>query len=175
MLTANTNTSARISATLLFISALLLSSMIPGGPVESRDFSHYSPFILAAFNTFLTLLGLASFIIPLLLLRQWRHSGLAATLCGGSYFLVYALDLLQIFPLSVTPMPDLLRWLETLGLILSVPLTIIAAGTLHTTETSAADAVSPPRLSRQRLLIMAALLPAAAAIIVFATLAAMGR
>lgn len=175
MATSNSNRSRRISALLLFISALLLSSMIPGGPVESRDFSHYSPLILAAFNTFLTLLGLASFIIPLLLLRQWRHSGLAAILCAASYFLVYALDLLQIFPLSATPMPDLLRWLETLGLILSVPLTVFAAGALQTTGTTATDTVPSPRLSRQRLLIMAALLSAAAAIIVFATLAAMGR
>ena len=37
---------------LLIVSALLLSSLIPGGPVEHRDFSHIHPIILGRVQYF---------------------------------------------------------------------------------------------------------------------------
>ena len=37
---------------LLILSSGLLVSLIPGGSIETRDFSHINPIILGAFNAF---------------------------------------------------------------------------------------------------------------------------
>ena len=47
-------------AVLLVVSSFLLAILVPGGPIETRSFSHISPLILGSFNTFLTLLGMLS-------------------------------------------------------------------------------------------------------------------
>jgi hypothetical protein len=48
---------------LLLLSTLLFWTLIPGGPVETRRFSHLSPFILGSFNKFLAVLGLGSLVV----------------------------------------------------------------------------------------------------------------
>ncbi|KCZ50783.1 hypothetical protein [Hyphomonas pacifica] len=112
---------------LLVASAANLCVMVPGGPIEERDFSAISPVILGSFNLFLTLLGLSSFALAYLIASK-RYSGyILASLIGLGYFAVYALDLTFIFPKSPTPMPALLFKLEWLGIFLSVPLILGAA------------------------------------------------
>mgnify|MGYP000271173637 CR=1 FL=1 len=56
-------------ALLLALSAINLALMIPGGFVETRDFSAYPASVLAAFNIFLTVLGLGSLVIGLAVAR----------------------------------------------------------------------------------------------------------
>ena len=56
-------------ALLLALSAINLALMIPGGFVETRDFSAYPASVLAAFNIFLTVLGLGSLVLAWL---TWR-------------------------------------------------------------------------------------------------------
>ena len=62
---------------LLLLSGILLSLLVPGGPIEHRDFSQINPAILLGFNIFLTLLGLGSFILTLYI---WKEKLLAMKL-----------------------------------------------------------------------------------------------
>ncbi|MEL6930545.1 MAG: hypothetical protein AAFO95_18205, partial [Cyanobacteria bacterium J06600_6] len=39
---------------LLALSSGLLTSLVPGGLIETRSFAHINPLILGSFNTFLT-------------------------------------------------------------------------------------------------------------------------
>ncbi|WP_221797186.1 hypothetical protein [Oceanobacter mangrovi] len=116
---------ARVTTVLMVISATLLSAMIPGGPVETRDFSAYSPVILGSFNTFLTLLGLLSYGTAWFTWRRQRWALICASLCGAGYFMVYAADLVQLFPQSPIAMPAALLVMEVIGLVLAVPLLIL--------------------------------------------------
>lgn len=129
---------------MLIISAALLTALVPGGVVESRDFSHITPLILIGFNLFLTVLVFGSCLLGL----QWirKPASLTTTLCAGvSYFLVYLLDLLAIFPVSPTPMSELLWAIEVTGLVLALPLIIISAYYLMKEEKSHAhDPIAIP-------------------------------
>ncbi|HHH37528.1 MAG TPA: hypothetical protein ENK77_02805 [Epsilonproteobacteria bacterium] len=107
---------------LLVISALLLSSLIPGGPIENRDFSRIDPSILLSFNIFLTILGLGSFILAIYTLKMHRWAYLLAFVAGMSYFTVYAIDLYEIFPKSPTEMSATLLAVEMTGAIVALPL-----------------------------------------------------
>jgi len=106
----------------LIVSAALLSSLIPGGPIENRDFSHIHPGILGAFNVFLTTLDLGSFVLAFFALKQRQWALNAAVYAAVSYFAVYAVDLAQIFPRSPTPMSFYLALIEVLGMSAAVPL-----------------------------------------------------
>lgn len=113
-------------AVLLVLSAVSLGILIPGGPIENRDFSHMSPFTLGIFNIFLTVLGVGSLALVYFSVAGSEIALIAAVLCGISYFLVYALDLGKIFPVSPDRMPRALFWIEVVGLILSIVLTILS-------------------------------------------------
>lgn len=163
---------AAFTALLLVISATLLSAMIPGGPVETRDFSHYNPLLLGSFNTFLTLLGLLSYGAAWFVWRRQRWALICAGLCGVGYFLVYAADLAQLFPQSPLPMPGALLVMEIAGLLLSLPLMILPL-LIKTDIGPAQKASNLPRL--QVLLSVGILSALALAIITFATVSAMGQ
>lgn len=111
---------------LLVLSALMFSVLIPGGPIETRNFSHIHPAILASFNIFLTTLGIGSLFAAYYVWKGTRGAILAAALCGFGYLVVYLLDLLTIFPVSSDAMPPMLWGIETAGTILSVPLTLLS-------------------------------------------------
>ena len=101
--------------------------MVPGGFVESRDFSHIAPLILGGFNIFLTTLGMISLFLAYFIYKNQKWAVWSAFLCGLSYFIVYTIDLAELFPQSPTPMPILLFMLEILGTVLSIPLMYFAA------------------------------------------------
>lgn len=107
---------------LLFVSAINLTLMIPGGFIESRDFSHINPMILGGFNVFLTTLGMVSLFLIYFNRRNHTWARRISLLCGLSYLFVYVIDVLKIFPQSPTPMPLSLLILEILGIALAIPL-----------------------------------------------------
>lgn len=122
---------------LLLLSAIMLAALIPGGPVETRNFAHIDPVILGGFNAFLTILGLASIFLVYLTFRGQPAAFIAAALCGLGYFLIYVLDLLKIFPVSPDPMPVALWGIEVAGTTVSLPLMVLATmAALHTTGRS---------------------------------------
>ncbi|WP_339442915.1 hypothetical protein [Pseudomonas hunanensis] len=103
--------------TLLIASVINLSLMVPGGFVETRDFSGYPAIVLGAFNVFLTVLGLGSLVLAFIVARKGRGYGLSA-LAGLAFVCVYLLDLGRIFPVPPNPMSPLLATLEWLGTVL---------------------------------------------------------
>ena len=126
-------TAYRAVSTLLLISGLLLSALAPGGPIETRDFSHILGLVLGAFNGFLTVLGLGSFVLAWLVLKQqcrWYWPFLT----GVGYFLVYGLDLLGVFPVSPSPMSQALWSIEVAGMIVSLPLMTLSGMSLQHIE-----------------------------------------
>lgn len=164
-----------VVVTLLLMSALMLGALIPGGPIETRDFSHIAPLTLGAFNVFLTALGLASFAVAYLVYTQRRTGGLAAAACGLGYFVVYVLDLAELFPTSPDAMPTALRAIEIAGAVLAVPLVTYALVLAPDRAASTAPADGGPPVFVWRVWALAAALAVGAAIVAYATRAAMGR
>ena len=155
----------RTTTALLTMSALNLALMVPGGFVETRTFAGYSVSVLAAFNVFLTGLGIGSLILAFRILRTGR-SGLAAPAAGLAYVAVYGLDLLRIFPIATTPMSMTLATMEWGGTALGAA--TVLAGVLSIagkTDTRAPE----KRLPRWVVILIAAM---ALAIVTFATLSA---
>ena len=116
-------------ALLLALSAINLALMIPGGFVETRDFSAYPASVLAAFNIFLTVLGLGSLVLAWLTWRGGVRRVWSMAAAVG-FAAVYLLDLFEIFPVTPVPMSALLETLEWLGTTLAVLLgvAVVAAG-----------------------------------------------
>ncbi len=109
---------------MLVLSFLLLASLIPGGPIETRDFSHIPTALLLGFNVFLALLGLGSLALAFGAWRRCSGAYLGSSLAGVAYFLVYALDLAGLFPTSPSAMGAPLLAVELAGLAVAVALTI---------------------------------------------------
>ncbi|MEM1281190.1 MAG: hypothetical protein AAGG53_14495, partial [Cyanobacteria bacterium P01_H01_bin.152] len=171
----------------LAVSAVALSSLVPGGPIETRSFAHIHPILLGSFNTFLTTLSILSLLLVYFVLQSQRWALGAAAVCGLSYFLVYGLDLAQVFPVSPDVMPATLLNIEVLGTVLSVPLTLLAgqAARQHTQPSrdtlsyaSEGTAIALPNpgqiVTRKRLGFALGLGLLAMSIITFATRSAMG-
>ncbi|AFY37826.1 hypothetical protein Lepto7376_1483 [[Leptolyngbya] sp. PCC 7376] len=167
-------------AGLLGISGLALSSLVPGGPIETRSFAHINPVTLGVFNTFLTTLTLGSLILVYFVLKSERWAMLGAALCGLSFFGVYVADLAVIFPVSPDAMPPALLTIEILGTILSLPLMFFAVQAwralnqpafvgAHTPQTHTAQTTQP-----WQLVLGFAVSVIGLGIIIFATHAAMG-
>ncbi|MGX7745227.1 hypothetical protein [Rhodopseudomonas parapalustris] len=151
---------------LLVASALNLALMVPGGFVETRDFSAYPAIVLGAFNVFLTVLGLGSLVLAYLVIRTGRAYGWAG-LAGLAFVGVYLLDLGRIFPVTPNPMSTLLATLEWIGTALGAALAVssVVRGAAGTT-TSARPTLPLP--------VVLALVVVALIIVAFATKSAMG-
>tara|TARA_R110002020_G_scaffold10417_7_gene40060 strand:+ start:715 stop:1203 length:489 start_codon:yes stop_codon:yes gene_type:complete len=151
---------------LLVASALNLASMVPGGFVETRDFSAYPSIVLAAFNVFLTVLGLGSLVLAYTITKTgsgYRWS----TLAGIGFVGVYLLDLYRIFPVPPNPMSTLLATLEWIGTGLGLALVIAS---LVVSQRAVATSATPS-LPRP---VMLGLGLVALIIVAFATKSAMG-
>lgn len=159
-------TTSRAVAALLLISAMLLISLAPGGPVETRDFSHIPTLILGLFNVFLTVLGLGSILLSWLVYRR-RSRWVWPFLAGVGYFVVYGLDLLAIFPVSPTAMNQALWAIEVGGMIVACPLMILSSLGLRHSDGRHSDALMPRAA-------MVAAAVSGLAIVVFTTISAMG-
>lgn len=114
------------AALLLILSGALLASLIPGGPIETRDFSAIPLSVLILFNLFLTTLGFGSFILALACIYGGRYVGKWVFLAGLSYQLVYLADILGVFPQTPTAMSNHLLVAEITGILLSALLITLA-------------------------------------------------
>ncbi|MEM9121547.1 MAG: hypothetical protein AAGD09_27285 [Cyanobacteria bacterium P01_F01_bin.56] len=167
------------TAALLGLSGMALSTLVPGGPIETRSFAHINPFTLGAFNTFLTTLCIGSLLLVYFVWQAERWAIIAAACFGLSYLGVYSLDLAQIFPVSPDAMPPALLIIEVWGAIAAVPLTLMAMQALraanHETPATAPPVhlkTSPFSLISTTTIIGVILI--GLGIIVFATRSAMG-
>jgi len=156
-----------VVAVLLVASAVNLTLMVPGGFVETRDFSAYPAMVLGAFNIFLTVLGLGSFILAYALAKSGRGYAWAA-LAGLAYVAVYLLDLGRIFPVPPNEMSTLLATLEWVGTALGVGLAVAALALRGHTGAQSAPGTRLPVPALVGLALVAVV------IVAFATRSAMG-
>lgn len=101
---------------------VLLTILVPGGPVETRGFTHINPKILSVFNVFLTSVGIISLLLIYFVFKNQKWSYLMSFFCGLTYFIIYAIDLGDLSPVSPTAMPLVLFMIEIIGSIVSLPL-----------------------------------------------------
>ncbi len=163
--------SIRLVVTILLAASVAnLSLMIPGGNIETREFTEYSPIVLACFNIFLTSLGFGSLAVCYFVYKQDKWYVISAIL-GAAYMAVYLLDLGHIFPVSLNPMPPTLAKLEWIGLVLGGTLTAAAILALHGRKQESVSFQKPklPLMVKIILTILAAL------IVIYATISAMGH
>lgn len=164
-----------ITSTLLLLSAVMLGTLIPGGPIETRNFSHIDPLILGAFNTFLTALGLLSLLLAYFLLSGGKQTAfLTSAFAGVSFLVVYVLDLGRIFPVSPDPMPHALRIIETAGAAISLPLAVISIALAREVDGNGRNRKHWAFTRRYAFVIVPVIL-IGIAIVAFATYSAMGE
>ena len=109
--------------------------MVPGGPVETRDFSHLEPRVAWAFNIFLTSIFLLAIVLIYFLQQKQKWAYQLTGVVGLVFFLVFVLDLGKIFPVSPDPMSPLLLVMEIMGLIFAVLLMWLPYKTIKMTDT----------------------------------------
>lgn len=165
-------------AGLLGFSGIALSTLVPGGPIETRSFAHIHPISLGIFNVFLTTLCLGSLLLVYFVLKSERWATIAAALCGFSYLGVYGLDLAQIFPVSPDGMPPALLAIEVIGTLVSFPLMALSIQALQKQSAFAPAIDTSESLSLKRSQLVTGFVGLgllALGIIIFATRSAMGQ
>ncbi|AWZ00113.1 hypothetical protein RHODOSMS8_00559 [Rhodobiaceae bacterium] len=158
---------------LLIVSIALLSSLIPGGPIENREFGHLGVAAVLTFNIFLAALILTSVFAVVLTWKRSHFGGGLAFLCSIGFAGVYLLDLLEIFPTSPTAMSAPLYYVESIGLIVA-GLLMAASKPLKLSKRDARTARAQHRpfsLSVQTVFVVLAV---TVGIVVFATVSALG-
>ncbi|RLQ89521.1 hypothetical protein D8780_09075 [Notoacmeibacter ruber] len=95
------------------------ATLVPGGPVETRDFKALGGAVFWGFNVYLIALGLTALLAGGMALKGKRSAGWLAIICGWNYLFVVFLDLGEVFPRSSDPMPFLLGVIEILDAILA--------------------------------------------------------
>lgn len=113
---------SKITIWVLASSMLLLSLMVPGGPVETRSFQHVDPAVVMGFNIFLTLLVIVSLVTAYFMHKKQKWAYQLCGILGFAYMLVFILDLAKIFPVSSDPMEMPLLVLEWVSLFLGATL-----------------------------------------------------
>lgn len=161
-------------ALLLGLSGIALSVLVPGGPIETRSFAHIHPVTLGIFNTFLTVLGLGSFLLIYFVLKAQTWATIAGAGCGLAYVGVYGLDLAQIFPVSPDPMPLALWAIEVFGLVIAIPLIGLSIVGIQSAKIGDRTSIIPSISTEQLIYTIGLLLLLGCSIIAFATRSAMG-
>jgi hypothetical protein len=117
-----TKTAGRPPIVVYFLLALIASfaSLVPGGPIETRDFSHLDDGIYWGFNAFLTTLGLLGVAAAMLIWRGRRAGYGAAIVVAWLFVAVVALDLGRVFPVSPDSTGFLLGAILVLDAILAL-------------------------------------------------------
>lgn len=158
---------------LLIVSIALLSSLIPGGPIENRDFGHLGVTAVLSFNLFLAGLILASAFAVVLTWKRSHFGGGLAFICSIGFAGVYLLDLLEIFPTSPTPMSAALYYVEAIGLI-AAGLLMAASQSLRFRKGDAGAPSAQIRSFNLSVPLVLIILSVSVGIVVFATVSALG-
>ncbi len=123
----------KITIYTLILSLITLSWMVPGGPVETRSFSNIDSAIVLGFNIFLTSLVLGALVLIYFMFKKQKWAYSLTFLVGVAFVIVFLLDLLGIFPVSLDSMNQLLFILEILGTLFGFSLMYLSYVTLKYT------------------------------------------
>ncbi|QKF77764.1 hypothetical protein [Arcobacter defluvii] len=163
-----------VIAFFLIVLSVLLTILVPGGPIETRDFSHYSETILTLFNIFLTSLGLLSFVVAFLIVKKKKHSIILSTIIALLYIFIYLIDLFEIFPTSPMSMSSSLFFIEIFSTILGIIL-IFLCSKYNNLEIDNSENITIIKFSFYKILTLVLILLFAIGIVIFATKSAMGQ
>jgi prolipoprotein diacylglyceryltransferase len=119
-----------IISILLVLSFGFMIALLSGGHINVSNVSQREYFILQVLYTFITFLTLISILLVLFIFEDRWWAFVASTACGISYLLIYALDLSRIYPSSVKNMSQYTQQIETLGLLVSIPLILFSVSAL---------------------------------------------
>lgn len=120
-----------MASLLAFLNVTLLAILVPGGPIENRDFSKLKGVVFWGFNLFLILLGITSFIVCYLLLISHPNAIFITQIIAVLYFIVYMIDLASIFPKSPTKMSKPLALFEVINASMAVFLFLFVTAIGH--------------------------------------------
>ncbi|RXJ82520.1 hypothetical protein [Arcobacter sp. F2176] len=162
-----------IIAFLLAALSVLLTILVPGGPIETRDFSHYSETVLTLFNIFLTTLGLLSFVVAFLIVKKKKYSIVLSAIFALLYIFVYVIDLFKIFPISPVEMSSTLFFIETISTIIAF-IIISLCIKFNNIEAKNNENISI-KFSFYKITLLLIVLLFAIGIVIFATKSAMGQ
>ncbi len=105
---------------LLLLLVLTFIALVPGGPIETRNFSGLGGSAFWGFDLVLVLLGFGAITSAIGLLRDSKTAAIGGIIAGWGYIFVVLLDLGHVFPTTPDPIPVLLGVIEILGAILAV-------------------------------------------------------
>ena len=124
--TLNAQADSKAAGWLLLLLVASFVTLVPGGPIETRDFSALGGAVFWGFNVFLVTLGLAAVLSAVGMLRRSRKAAKLAIICCWGYAFVVLLDLGHVFPQSPDAIPLALGLIEILDLILALYVGVIA-------------------------------------------------
>ncbi len=104
---------------LLFLVATFVT-LVPGGPIETRDFSGLGGAIFWGFNAFLIALAGLAVGSAVAMLRGSRAATRGAIVAAWGYIFVVLWDLGHVFPASPDPIPLMLGLVEILDFVLAL-------------------------------------------------------
>ncbi|MCM3041448.1 hypothetical protein M3201_17275 [Paenibacillus motobuensis] len=120
-----------MASLVVFLNVSLLTILVPGGPIENRDFSKLKGVVFWGFNLFLISLGIVSFIVCYLLLISHSNAILITQIIAVLYFIVYTIDLAGMFPKSPTKMSKPLMLFEIINTTMAVFLFLFVTAISH--------------------------------------------
>ncbi|WP_290890854.1 hypothetical protein [Hoeflea sp.] len=117
--------SAATAGWLLLLLVASFATLVPGGPVETRDFSGLGGPVFWGFNVFLVTLGVIALVAAIGLIKARLALAWAAIAVSWGYVFVVLLDLGAVFPRSPDPIPLPLGLIEILDLILAIYVAVL--------------------------------------------------
>ena len=115
----STAVNRRVAICLLLL-IVSFATLVPGGPLENRDFSHLSPQVFWGFNAFLLSLGFVSLVVIFLAWQGKKTAFWTAIIVAWLFVGVFILDWSGVFPTSPDPMGFGLCLVEIFDLMLCV-------------------------------------------------------
>ncbi|MGV6803517.1 MAG: hypothetical protein ACWA49_04860 [Ruegeria sp.] len=108
------------AAKLMLVLVASFATLVPGGPVETRDFSALSGAVFWGFNAFLIALALLAVGSAIAMLRGSVAASKGVIAAAWGYIFVILLDLGHVFPTSPDPIPLMLGLVEILDFVLAL-------------------------------------------------------
>ena len=95
-------------------------TLVPGGPIETRDFTALGGGVFWGFNAFLIALAVLALAAAFAMWRGAAAGAWGAIAAAWGYVFVVLLDLGHVFPTSPDPIPLLLGLVEILDFLLAL-------------------------------------------------------